>query len=97
MTSGLTLTAEVTSALEVGGALTVVLTGEGEVDTIRSSHFPGTRIQVQVADGEVVFQAGGNIHVGGPDALRIGPGGTVGLVRFDDGPDWVVSSVVGAL
>ncbi|WP_153393876.1 glycosyl hydrolase family 28-related protein [Ornithinicoccus halotolerans] len=97
VTAGLTRSLEATSVLGIGAATTVVLTGAGQVSTIEGSHFPGASIHIRAAGGEVVFEGGGNLHLGGGDSLRLADGGTASFVRFDDGPQWTLTSVVGAL
>ena len=95
VTSGLTRETAPTDEVDIGGATTMVLTGGGSVRAIRSSHFPGTDIRLRVADGDVVFRAGDGLHLGLDESVRVRSGGTVGFTRFDNGPDWVLSSVMG--
>lgn len=95
-TAGLSRELEVSDEINIAGATTIVLSGRGVIGTIRSSHYPGTDICIRIANEEVVFRGGGNLHVGSTDSLRVSAGGTIGFTRFDSGPEWVVSSVFGA-
>lgn len=97
VTSGLTRELEASEEINAGASSTIVLSGNGEIRTIISSHFPGTDIRIRLTQGDVIFTEGGNLHVGPSGSLRLRSGGTVTFTRFDSGPEWVVSSVVGAI
>lgn len=96
VTSGLTRRVQAGPVIDLAGATTAVLTGPGRVSTIVASHYPGTLILLRVTDGDVTFEGGGNLHLGQSTSVMVRAGGTVGLVRFDIGPEWVLSCVVDA-
>lgn len=84
-------------SIDVGGAATVVLNSSlTAIRVIQSSHYPGERIVMKAVGGSVFVEAGGNIDFEGTNSpMEVGEGGTITLVRFDRGPDWVIEAVRG--
>lgn len=84
------------ASISVGAATTVVLTSSAvPIREVSASRFPGETVVLKASGGPVFFESGGNIDFEGTETpLEITAGGTLTLVRFDDGgADWAIQAV----
>lgn len=95
VTQNLTRRMDSATEIDVGGAKTIAMNSGGPpVQSVVANRFPGERLVFKASGGSVFFEAGGNIDFEGiPTPLEVRAGGVLTLVRFDDGPDWVVEAV----
>lgn len=98
VTWNVTKTINADDQIDVGSAKTIVLSGSPTaIRVVQSSHYPGERVVMKAAGGSIFLVAGGNIDFEGASSpIEIVQGGTVTLVRFDKGPDWVIEAMRGA-
>lgn len=86
------------ATLSVGSARSVVLTAAPiPIRIVEASRFPGESVVFRASGGSVFFADGGNVDFEGTSTpLELRAGGTLTLVRFDDGPQWSIQAVHGA-
>lgn len=87
------------ASIAVGAATSVVLAASAvPIREVSAARFPGESVVFKATGGSVFFDSGGNIDFGGTQPpLEITAGGTLTLVRFDDGgPAWAIQAVHGA-
>ena len=95
-TQGLTRRIDPSSSIAVGAAATVALTASPTpIRDVTASRLPGETVVFKASGGSVFFAGGGNIEFGSlRDPIEIAAGGTLTLVRFDDGPaHWAIQAV----
>ncbi|MGK2868822.1 MAG: glycosyl hydrolase family 28-related protein [Mycobacterium sp.] len=100
VTQNLSRRIDPSSAISVGAATTVVLKASPTpIREVSASRLPGETLVFKASDGSVFFAPGGNIDFGTlRDSIEIAAGGTLTLVRFDDGAsEWAVQAVHSAM
>lgn len=83
-------------SVAVGAATSVILNASPTaITTVEAARFPGESLVFKASGGSVFFAPGGNIDFGATALpIEIAAGGTLTLVRFDDGDaQWSIQAV----